>query len=71
MWATGSQWRTGGTHIGDREKASPESVDIRIRDPTNREIPIEATGAEETARTCVGGSSRRVSEVEQSRCLIS
>jgi hypothetical protein len=30
-------------HIGDREKASPESIDIRIRDPVNPEIPIEVT----------------------------
>jgi hypothetical protein len=30
-------------HIGDREKASPKSIDIRIRDPANSEIPIEVT----------------------------
>jgi hypothetical protein len=34
--------------IGDREKVSPESFDIRIRDPANSEIPIEVTGVEKS-----------------------
>jgi hypothetical protein len=30
--------------IGDRGKASPESFDVRIRDPASSETPIEVTG---------------------------
>jgi hypothetical protein len=41
VWATQElvedRWHTS---IGDREKESPESIDIRIRDPANSEIPI-------------------------------
>jgi hypothetical protein len=29
--------------IGDREKESPKSIDIRIHDPANFKIPIEVT----------------------------
>jgi hypothetical protein len=31
--------------IGDREKESPESIDIRIRDPANSKVPIEVAGS--------------------------
>jgi hypothetical protein len=59
-------------HIGDREKASPESFDIRIRDPANSEIPIEVTGGGKVKpHVCIGVSSRRVSGVGKSKCSIS
>jgi hypothetical protein len=59
-------------HIGDQEKASPESIDIRIRDPSNSEIPIEVTGGGKVnLRVCVRVSSRQVSKVDKSQCLIS
>jgi hypothetical protein len=44
VWATAGV--SGGQvayHIGNREKVSPESFDIRIRDPANFEFPIEVT----------------------------
>jgi hypothetical protein len=31
--------------IGDRGKVSPESINIRIRDPAKSDIPIEVTGS--------------------------
>jgi hypothetical protein len=49
--------------IGDREKVSPESFGIRIRDPANSEIPIEVTGVERSTHTCIGVSAHRVSGV--------
>jgi hypothetical protein len=49
--------------IGDREKESPKSISIRIRDPVNSEIPIEVKGVKVTTRMCVGVSSHRVSGV--------
>jgi hypothetical protein len=59
-------------HIGDREKESPESIDIRIRDPANPEIPIEVTGSGKVEpHVCIGVSSRRISGVGKSKCLIS
>jgi hypothetical protein len=33
-------------YIEDREKESPEFINVRIRDPVNAEIPIEVTGCE-------------------------
>jgi hypothetical protein len=54
-------------HIGDREKESPESIDITIRDPANSEIPIEATGGGKVnLHVRVRVSSRRVSGVDES-----
>jgi hypothetical protein len=54
-------------HIGDREKESPESIDIRIRDPANPEIPIEVMGGGKVnSHVCVGTSVHRVSGVGKS-----
>jgi hypothetical protein len=39
-------------HIGDREKESPESIDIRICDSANPEILIGVTESERSTRTC-------------------
>jgi hypothetical protein len=59
-------------HIEGWEKVSPESIDIRIHDPMNFEIPIEVTGGEKVnSRVCIRVSSRRVSGVGKSQCLIS
>jgi hypothetical protein len=59
-------------HIRDREKASPESVDIRIRDSANFEILIEVTGGGKVnSHVCVRVSSRRVSGVGKSKSSIS
>jgi hypothetical protein len=45
-------------HIGDREKESPESIDIRIRYPANSEISIEVTGGGKVnSHVCIGVSS--------------
>jgi hypothetical protein len=57
--------------IGDREKVSPESFGIRIRDPANSEIPIEVTGVERLTHTCIGVSAHRVSGVGNSKCMTS
>jgi hypothetical protein len=64
VWATtGVSGGQVAYHIGDREKESPESIDIRIRDPANSEIPIEVTGGGKVnSHVCIGVSSRRVSE---------
>jgi hypothetical protein len=54
-------------HIGDREKVSPESFGIRIRDPTNSEIPTEVTGGGKVnPHVCIGVSAHRGSEVGNS-----
>jgi hypothetical protein len=54
-------------NIGDREKGSPESFDIRIRDPANPEIPTEATeGGRVYPHVCIGVSTHRGSEVGDS-----
>jgi hypothetical protein len=54
-------------HIGDREKESPESIDIRIHDPMNPEIPIEVTeGGKVNSHMCIGVSSRQVLGVGKS-----
>jgi hypothetical protein len=73
VWATaGASGGQVAYHIGDREKASPESIDISIRNPVNSEIPIEVTGGGKVnSCVCVGVSSRQVSEVGKSQCLIS
>jgi hypothetical protein len=58
--------------IGDQEKASPESFDIRIRDPVKFDIPIEVTGGGKVnSRVCVGVSAHRVSGVGKSKCSVS
>jgi hypothetical protein len=66
----GPQGVSGGQvayHIGDREKESPESIDIRIRDPANSEIPIEVTGGGKVnSHVCIGVSAHRVSGVGKS-----
>jgi hypothetical protein len=54
------------SNIGDREKASHESIDIRTRDPANSEIPIEVTRSEEIDQACIGVSLHRVSGVIKS-----
>jgi hypothetical protein len=42
VWAmTGVSGGQVSPHIGDQGKGSPESIDIRIRDPANPEIPTE------------------------------
>jgi hypothetical protein len=68
VWATAGV--SGGQvayHIGDQKKTSPKSIDIRIRDPANFEIPIEVTGGEKVnSRVCIGVLSRRVSGVDKS-----
>jgi hypothetical protein len=54
-------------HIGDREKVSPESFGIRIRDPANSEIPTEVTGGGKVnPHVCIGVSAHRGSEVGNS-----
>jgi hypothetical protein len=59
-------------HIGDQEKESPESIDIRICDLANSEIPIEATGGGKVKpHVCIGVSSRRISGVGELKCSIS
>jgi hypothetical protein len=59
-------------NIGDREKASSESIDIRIRDPTNFEIPIAVMrSGKVNSHVCIGVSPRWVSRVGKSLCLIS
>jgi hypothetical protein len=56
-------------HIGDREKVSPESFGIRIRDPANSEIPIEVTGGGKVnPHVCIGVSAHRGSEFRNSIC---
>jgi hypothetical protein len=72
VWATAVA--SGGQvayHIKDREKASPELIEIRIRNPMNSKISIEVTGGGKVnSHMCVGVSSRQVSEVGKSQCLI-
>jgi hypothetical protein len=48
------RWR----NIGDRGKESPESIDIRIRDPVNPEILIEVTGVK-----------RQLTRTSEFRCI--
>jgi hypothetical protein len=58
--------------IGDREKVSPESFGIRIRDPANSEIPIEVTGCGKVnSHVRIGDSAHRVSGVGNSKCMTS
>jgi hypothetical protein len=58
--------------IGDREKVSPESFGIRIRDPANSEIPIEVTGCGKVnSHVRIGDSAHRVSGVGDSKCMTS
>jgi hypothetical protein len=53
----------------DREKGSPESIDIRIRDLANPEIPIEVTGGGKVnPHVCIGVSAHQGSEVGDSIC---
>jgi hypothetical protein len=40
-------------NIGDQEKGSPESFDIRIRDPANPKIPTGNDGRWKSLSTCV------------------
>jgi hypothetical protein len=55
--------------IGDQEKEGLESIDIRIRDPANPEIPIEGTGPlKGQPHVCVGVSAHRGSEFGNSIC---
>jgi hypothetical protein len=56
---------------GDWEKASLETLGIRIRNPTNPEISREAMGSEKVEpHMCIGVSSRQISGVGKSKCLI-
>jgi hypothetical protein len=72
VWATQELVEDRWHSIGDREKESPESIDIRIRDPANSEIPIEVTGSgKDNSHVCIGVSAYRVSGVGKSKCLIS
>jgi hypothetical protein len=53
VWTTvGASGGQVAYHIGDREKASLKSIDIRIRNPMNSKIPIEVTGEEKLTRAC-------------------
>ena len=56
------RWR----NIEDREKESPESIDIRIHNPANLKILIEVTRSEEIAHSYIGVSLHRVSGVDKS-----
>jgi hypothetical protein len=69
MWATP---RVSGRPVAEyqgSEKGSPESFDIRIRDPVNPEILTEATeGGRVYPHVCLGASGHRGSEVGDSIC---
>jgi hypothetical protein len=54
LWATVRvSGRQVAYHIGDWEKVSLESFGIRIRDPTNSEIPIRGDGRWKSQRARV------------------
>jgi hypothetical protein len=54
-------------HIGDQEKVRTETFGVRIRDPTDLEILIKATGGEKVnSHVRVRVSSRKLSGVEKS-----
>jgi hypothetical protein len=58
--------------VGDREKESPESFGIRIRDPVNSEIPIWATGCGKVnSHVRDEDSAHQVSGVGNSKCMTS
>jgi hypothetical protein len=49
VWATvRASGRQVACFIGDREKVSPKSFGIRIRDPANSEFPIEGQKVEKS-----------------------
>jgi hypothetical protein len=58
----GDRWR----NIGDQEKGSPESFDIRIRDPANPEMTEATEGGRVYPHVCIGVSAHRGSEVGDS-----
>jgi hypothetical protein len=63
------RWHTVSEFEG---KYSPETLDIRIRDPVKPEIPIEVTGSGKVnSHMYVGVSAYRASGVGKTSCLVS
>jgi hypothetical protein len=58
--------------IKDREKVSPKSFGIRIRDPASFKIPIEVTGCGKVnSHMHIGDSAHQVLGVDNSKYMTS